>query len=349
MSEARSVPTRAGLDAVPRYDPGRVTAATDLSDSTNVWGAAPSAVAAVGAAASGSWRYPAMYSEPLTSALAAHHAVRPGCVLTGCGSDDVLKSAFNAYAGPGAVITWMDPTFVMTPVFSALLGLQARPVAMTSSRPFDADALLAANAAVTYLCSPNNPTGTLVPREELLRVIDGARGLVVLDEAYADYAGTTLIAEAPARRNLLVVRTFSKSFGLAGLRVGYGVAHPQVITAVERARGPYTVNLMAERAATAAITQDMGWMRERVADAIAMRDRLAHELTALGFAPLPSMANFILVPVREPAAFSAACLARGVLVRAFASLPCVGPAVRIAAAPWETLQRVVDAAREVGP
>ena len=349
MSAARIVPPRAGLDLVPRYDPGRVTIATDLSDSTNVWGASPSAVAAIGAAASGSWRYPAMYSEPLTAALATHHGVPAGSVVTGCGSDDVLKSAFNAYAGAGGVITWMDPTFVMTPVFSALLGLDARPVAMTTTKAFDADALLAANAAVTYLCSPNNPTGNLIPREELLRVIDGARGLVVLDEAYADYAGETLITEAPQRENLLVVRTFSKSFGLAGLRIGYGVAHPRVITAVERARGPYTVNLMAERAATAAITHDVPWMRARVTDAIAMRERLARELSSLGYAPLPSAANFVLVPVRDPVAFSAACQARGVLVRAFRTLPCVGPAVRIAAAPWETLQQVVDAAREVGP
>ncbi len=348
MSDARVVATRAGLDGVPRYDPGRAPTGTDLSDSTNAWGAAPSAVDAIRDAASASWRYPAMYSEPLTEVLGEYHGVSPSSVITGCGSDEILRSAFNAYAGPGAVITWMEPTFVMTPVFAALLGLEARPVRMTALRPFDGDALLATNAAVTYLCSPNNPTGDLVDRSELLRVIDGARGLVVLDEAYADYSGDTLIREAAERPNVIVARTFSKSFGLAGLRVGYGVAHPRVVTAVERARGPYTVNLMAERAASAAITHDVAWMRARVADAIAMRERLALELKALGFTPFPSRANFICVPVRDPAAFSAACRSRGVLVRAFAALPYVGPAVRIAAAPWETLQNVVDAAREVG-
>ncbi len=348
MNNMESVPTRDGLDAVPRYAPGRSAAAVDLSDSTNVWGAAPSAVNAIAQAARESWRYPAMYSEPLTSVLGAYHGVSASSVITGCGSDEILRSAFNAYGGPGAVITWMEPTFVMTPVFAALLGLDARPVRMTSERPFDADALLATNAAVTYLCSPNNPTGNLVPRAELLRVIDQARGLVVLDEAYADYSGETLIREAAERPNLVVARTFSKSFGLAGLRVGYGVAHPRLVTAMERARGPYTVNLLAELAASAAITHDVAWMQARVSDAIAMRERLARELEALGFAPFASLANFILVPVKDPARFSAACERRGVLVRAFASLPFVGPAVRIAAAPWDTLQKVVDAARQVG-
>lgn len=348
MSDAPIVPTRAGLDAVPRYEPGRSDVATDLSDSTNVWGAAPSAVTAIAQFACESWRYPAMYSEPLTAVLGAYHGVSAASVISGCGSDEILRSAFNAYGGPGAVITWMEPTFVMAPVFAALLGLEARPVRMTSERPFDADALLATNAAVTYLCSPNNPTGNLVSRAELLRVIDGARGLVVLDEAYADYSGETLIAEAAVRPNVVVARTFSKSFGLAGLRVGYGVAHPRVVTAMQRARGPYTVNLLAEHAAIAAITHDVPWMKARVVDAITMRERLARELAELGFTPLASQANFVLVPVKDPARFSAACASRGVLVRAFASLPFVGPAIRVAAAPWGTLSKVVDAARAVG-
>ncbi len=348
MSTPAPLAPRAGLAAVPRYEPARATAGVDLSDSTNVWGAAPSAVSALANAAPESWRYPSMYSEPLKAALATHHGVAPEQIVTGCGSDEVLRCAFNAYAGPGASITWMAPTFVMTPVFAAMLGLAARPVSITASGPFDAEALLAERAAVTYLCSPNNPTGTLVPRAELLRVIDEARGLVVVDEAYADYAGESLIDEAASRANVLVTRTFSKSFGLAGLRVGYGVAHAQVIANIERARGPYTVNLMAERAAMAAIIHDVPWMQAHAREAVAVRDRLADALRALGFAPLPSAANFLCVPVRNPAAFSAACSARGVLVRVFADLPVIGPAVRIASAPWSTLARVVEAAHEVG-
>lgn len=348
MSGALPVPARAGLDAVSRYEPGRGVTTVDLSDSTNGWGAAPSAVAAIASGAREAWRYPTPYGDPLKVALARAHDVPPECIVTGCGSDDVLRSAFNAFGGAGAVITWMDPTFVIIPSFAALLGLAARPVPFNAALEFDVHRLLATRAAITYLCSPNNPTGGLVAQRELLAVVDGAAGLVVIDEAYADYAGETLIAEAATRGNLLVTRTFSKSFGLAGLRVGYGVTHPTIVRAIERARGPYTVNLMAERAAVAAVTEDQEWMRSHVRDAVGMRERLATELRALGFAPLPSRANFLCIPVRDARAFSAACERRGVRVRGFTALPAVGDAVRVAAAPWDTLGKVVDAAREVG-
>ena len=349
MSGAVPVPARAGLDAVSRYEPGRSAATVDLSDSTNVWGAAPSAVAAITSGARDAWRYPSLYGEPLKAALARAHDVPPECIVTGCGSDDVLRSAFNAFGGAGAVITWMDPTFVIIPSFAVLLGLVARPVPFNAALEFDAHGLLATRAAITYLCSPNNPTGGLVAQRDLLAVVDAAAALVVIDEAYADYAGETLLAEAATRGNLLVTRTFSKSFGLAGLRVGYGVAHPDIVTAIERARGPYTVNLMAERAATAALTHDVAWMQMHVREAISMRDRLASALRALGFQPLPSWANFVCIPMRRAQPFADACAARGVLVRAFTGLPAIGDAVRVAAAPWEVLEQVVAAAREVGP
>ncbi len=348
MSTETPVAPRAGLAAVARYEPGQAAAPIDLSDSTNAWGAAPSAVAAIADGAREGWRYPSLYGDPLKVALARLHGVPTECIVTGCGSDDVLRSAFNAFGGPGAVITWMEPTFVVIPSFAALLDLDARPVRFNAALDFDADRLLATRAAVTYLCSPNNPTGGLVVQRELRRVVEEATGLVVLDEAYADYAGETLIADAAARGNLLVTRTFSKSFGLAGLRVGYGVTHPAIAAAIERARGPYTVNLLAERAAVAAVTNDLDWMQAHVREAIDMRDRLAAELRALGFAPLPSRANFLCIPVRDARAFGSACSTRGVLVRAFTALPVVGDAVRVAAAPWDTLARVVDAARQFG-
>lgn len=344
-----SAPTpRPGVAAIPRYAPPRAHDAVDLADSTNAWGAAPSAVTAAARAATEAWRYPSLYGEPLKAALAELHGVDPSCIVTGCGSDDVLRSSFSAFGAPGDVITWMDPTFVIIASFAKLLGLDARPVPFDAALRFDGDALVARQAAITYLCSPNNPTGTLVEADALRDVIARARGLVVLDEAYADFSGASLIAEAPSRANLLVTRTFSKSFGLAGLRVGYGVATPAIVEAIERARGPYTLNRVAEQAATAVVMHDVPWMRARAADAIAARDRLATELRALGFAPLPSAANFLCVPTPRAAALAAACLARGVVIRAFSGLPAVGDAVRIAAAPWEVLARVVDAAREVG-
>lgn len=340
---------RAELASVARHAAAArgATVVADLSDSTNMWGPAPAAVRAAGEAVVGLASYPSEYGDELKAALAAYHAISPLQIATGCGSDDVIRSAFAAYATPGAIITWMEPTFVMIPVFARILGLDAQPVPYGPTFAVDAAALLARRAAVTYLCSPNNPTGTRAARDAVARVVEGAAGLVVMDEAYADFAGETWIPEAVASGRLLVTRTFSKSFGLAGLRAGYGIAQAAIIEAVEKVRGPYSLNRLAERAAAAATREDVAWMRDRAREAVANRERLADALRSIGYAPLPSGANFLTVPVRDSAALADACARRGVVVRAFRSLPAVGDAVRVAMAPWPVLELALAAFGEV--
>ncbi|MBI2795498.1 MAG: histidinol-phosphate aminotransferase family protein [Gemmatimonadetes bacterium] len=319
----------------------------DLSDSTNAWGPSPEAARAAREAARDVAAYPTPYGSELKAALAAYHQVRPEEVVTGCGSDDVIRCAFAAFGAPGAVITWMEPTFVMIPVFARVLGLEARPVRFGPSFDVDAAALLAERAAMTYLCSPNNPTGTRAGREAVARLLEEAEGLVVMDEAYADFSGESWIADARAGRRLLVTRTFSKSFGLAGLRAGYGIASPDVVEAIEKVRGPFALSLVAERAATAAIGGDLKWMRDHAREAVSNRERLDETLRRQGYAPLASGANFLTVPVRDGMAVADACARRGVIVRGFRALPVVGDAVRVAMAPWPVLEHVVAAFDEV--
>jgi histidinol-phosphate aminotransferase len=311
----------------------------------------PAAARALAAAAGAgiATRYPTPYGDAVKEAAARWLGVSASEVVTGCGSDDVLDSAIRAFGGPGARLAFSDPTFSMIPVFARLNGLEPVAVPLGADFDVDADALLATGAEIVYLCSPNNPTGVAVRRGVLERIVSEARGLVVVDEAYAEFAGASLAARAPALGNVLVTRTLSKAFGLAGLRVGYGVAAPAVVREVEKSRGPYTVGAIAERVAVAALGEGVAWMEEHAALAVQARQRLAGRLRAMGLVPLPSAANFLLVPV--PAEPGAVALARrmraaGVAVRAFPALPVVGDALRIHVAPEPQLERLLEALGE---
>lgn len=335
---------RAALADVPLYDPRRAPVALDLTDNTNRWGVPPHAAAALRALdAEAVTRYPTLYTAPLKAALADRLGVAPEMLVTGCGSDDLLDCAFRAFAEPGMVVAAPVPSFAMVPLFARGNALRYVGVPEDASHQPDLDALLAARPRILYLCSPNNPTGVVVARALLERAVAEAPGLVVVDEAYAEFAGTSAVELLARADNLLVVRTCSKAYGLAGLRVGYAVGAPSVVLEVERARGPYKVSAPAERAALAAVRDDAAWVDEHVALAVAVRERLAARLRARGLAPLPSGANFVCVPVPDAVAVGQALRARGVAVRPFEALPHVGDALRISVGPWEQMETLLGA------
>ena len=326
----------------------------DLRDNINLWGSPPAArrvlrslrVTRVAA-------YPSVGAAPLAALLAARIGVQPDEVIIGCGSDDVIDASFRGLATRGARLAFCEPTFSMVPVFARANGLRPVAVASLPSGAADVDALLATRADVIYLCSPNNPTGVVTPAAEIHRLIAGASGVVLVDEAYAEFAGLPdWRSTAPAMGNVLVTRTFSKAWGLAGLRVGYGIGARALVTKVARARGPYQVNVVAELAALAAFRDDRSWQERTSAAAITARQRLAerlHRITAgRGVRAWPSAGNFLLVPVRPPApAVADRFAARGFGVRAFSDLPGIGDAIRIGVAPWSRLRRVADVAEEL--
>jgi histidinol-phosphate/aromatic aminotransferase/cobyric acid decarboxylase-like protein len=184
--------------------------------------------------------------------------------------------------------------------------------------------------------------------------VRNAAGLVVIDEAYAEFAPESFVGLVMTAKRLVVIRTFSKAFGLAGLRVGYGIGRTGVVEPIVRARGPYKVNALAESAAVAALTEGpdgIGWVVEHAALAIENRTRLATELRALGFVPAPSAGNFLFVPVARAQAIAEGMCRRGVLVRAFSGLPqdvpalaaAGGEALRIGVGPWDAMERVLEA------
>jgi histidinol-phosphate aminotransferase len=336
--------SRPDFTLIPRYaaDAG---AEVDLSDNTNQWGTPPAAAAALRAGIDVS-RYPDMYGDSLKRAIAKKAGFGPDCVVTGNGSDDVLDCVIRAFASPGDSVAHPDPTFVMVPVFARINGIRPVPVPLATDFSMDADALLATNARIIYLCSPNNPTATPTSADTIRRIIAAARGLVIIDEAYAEFTGVPgFLAEAPALERVVVCRTLSKAYGLAGLRVGYGAASPKIIEIIEKSRGPFKLNMMAERAAVEALTSDDAWVDARVRDAVESRDRLAAELRALGLAPLTSAANFLLVPTPKAFAIAASLRGNGIAIRAFRNLTGIGDAFRMTAAPWPVMERALAALR----
>ncbi len=335
--------TRPTLTTIARYVPTRPPCEIDLTDNTNLFGVAPGVKRVLTELPSSAvTRYPSPYVESLRGALAKEAGVTPDCVVTGCGSDDLIDATLRAFAEPGDVLAYCPPTFSIVPTFAKANGLVAKAVAL------DADALARSGARIIYLCTPNNPTGAVLPNGLLEAVLSRTTALVLLDEAYADFMKVpSRLKEASTSSRLLVLRTMSKAFGLAGLRVGWAVSSPAVITEVEKTRGPYKVGNVAERAAVTALTEDREWVRGCVKQTLELRARFVGALEAQGFKPLESEANFVLVPVARGADEVADQMrTHGVSVRAFSKLPGLGEAVRVTIGPWPQLEACLVALKE---
>ncbi|HYR55010.1 MAG TPA: histidinol-phosphate transaminase [Myxococcaceae bacterium] len=339
---------RASYREIALYAPDRAPCAIDLSDNTNLFGIPPAARRELVEVATATvTRYPPLYAQELKRALARYAKVRESEITTGCGSDDVLDSAIRAFAEPGEKIAFPDPTFAMIPIFARMNGLVPVPVPHREDWDIDAEAMLATRARLFYVCSPNNPTAMTASRGQLERLISQANGVVIIDEAYSEYASDRWIDLAPRHSRLLVVRTLSKAFGLAGLRIGYAAGPETLVSEVEKSRGPYKVNALAERAALAALREDGAWVAQGVATVLENRAKLVTKLKGLGFSPLPSAANFVLFPVVDAARTTKDLRQRGVAVRPFTGLPRINDALRVSIGPWEMMEALLTALKEL--
>jgi histidinol-phosphate aminotransferase len=340
---------RAAFRELTLYATDETPCDVDLSDNTNLWGVPPAAGRAIREISLGAVaRYPSAYVSTLKESLARYTGADTSHLVTGCGSDDVLDATIRAFSEPGDTIAFCTPTFSMIPTFARLNGLRIVEASYRADWDLDTDALLESNARIIYICSPNNPTGTVVSRATVERVLAHAPGLLILDEAYAEFASDHREDLVRSSDRLLVVRTLSKAFGLAGLRLGYAIGAPRLVSDVEKSRGPYKVNAIAERAAAAAFQEDLGWVRAHVAEAVDSRNRLDAALRALGFAPLPSEANFLLVPVPDARDAVRRLRSQGIAVRGFEKLPRIGDALRITAGPQPLMDRLLAAMRTEG-
>ena len=328
------------LSTIRVYEGSSGSCRIDLSDNTSQWGTPPSIARVLfGQASDDIARYPVPYGRDLKIAIASYLAVDVDSIVTGCGSDDVLDSTIRAFVERGETLAHLDPSFGMIPVFARVARLEPVGISINAGP----GQFAGAGARIIYLCSPNNPTGGVLPRAFIKQVIESAPGLVIIDEAYAEFAERSVVDLVSRYDNVIVTRTFSKAFGLAGLRVGYGVAAPAIAREVEKARGPYKLNSVGERAAIAALTSDIGWMRDTVANVRENRRRFSDSLRQIGLAPLASEANFVLVPVTGALERAAQMRESGVEVRAFEGLREIGDALRISIGPWDMMEECVAA------
>jgi len=264
-------------------------------------------------------RYPDGGGAAVKAALARTLPLPEGAALVlGNGSDELIQILTTTIARPGAAVLAPDPTFVMYRVYALHAGVRYVPVPLADDLQVDEPALLAAIArerpALVWLASPNNPTGRAVPVATLERILAAAPGVVVVDEAYADFSDATLVPRVLEFPNLVVLRTLSK-VGLAGVRLGYAVGHPAWLGEIDKVRSPYNVNALTQAVVPALLAAGDAFAAQAAA-VRRERARLAAALAAVpGFAVVPSDANFLLVRVPDAARVAAELRAAGVLVK----------------------------------
>jgi histidinol-phosphate aminotransferase len=280
-------------------------------------------------------RYPDFDPRELTEALARFAGWRPDGVLAGNGSNELIEALLLVTVGPGTRVVIPEPTFTLYALLTGILGGEAVRVPLTEELQYDASALVEARkrneAAVTIVCSPNNPTGTSLSRAALERLCRAGDGLVVVDEAYHEFSGETAVPLLDQHPNLVVFRTFSKALALAGLRVGYLLASPDLVREVNKARLPYNLNFFTQAAALAALDEH-DLLHQRVRRLVEERERLLERLADVpGVQAWPSQANFFLLELltTSPKAVFEALYRRGVLVRDVSGYPMLSRCLRI--------------------
>ncbi|MFQ5742861.1 MAG: histidinol dehydrogenase [Acidobacteriota bacterium] len=343
-------PRRPSYSQIELYDPGEDPRLLNLADNTNLFGAPPVATRALRRLRSEALSsYPAVYSEPLKRVLAKHLGVSTDNIATGCGADDIIDSAVRAFCEPGERLVHIEPTFSMLPTFAHMNGVTPVAVPLAADFRLPAEELRAAAGRLIYICRPNNPTGTLFEKAPIEQLARHADALLLIDEAYVEFSGASLVAWASASGRVVIVRTLSKAYGLAGLRVGYAVGPAGLILELEKSRGPYRLSAAAEAAAMAAVERGTDWVDGVVTRVRRNRSRLAARLESLGLRCWPSATNFLLFPAPggDAAGFCAALRKRGIGVRAFPSLPQTGDCIRVTIGPWALMERFLEATREL--
>jgi histidinol-phosphate aminotransferase len=279
-------------------------------------------------------RYPPFVPADLHAALAAHYGVGANDVLAGNGSNEVLYAALAVCLGPGDKILIPVPTFTLYALLAKIFGADVVTMPLRPDLTIDADALIAEanriDARVICLCSPNNPTGRQVPRADVERIIRSVRGLVLLDEAYVEFAPECLTQLALKYENVAVFRTFSKAMAYAGLRLGTMIARPPLVTEVAKGKLPYAINTFSTLAAIVAC-EKAALLAPVIQRLRASRDRLMTDLAAIpGITLYPSQANFILMKLDRPSRPVFDAMARdGVLIRDVSSYPGLKDHLRI--------------------
>jgi len=326
-----------------------------LASNENPIGPSPAAIKAIKNSLSRSKgsnslnRYPDGSGYYLKNALAKKHSVKPEEIILGNGSNELLDIAVRTYMTPGGEAVMAHPSFVVYSMAVQAVGGKAVQVPLTDYT-HDLDAMLDAVTPKTkmlFIANPNNPTGTMNTKEELDRLMNkiGSGILVVMDEAYYEYVTNTGYADSfkhfRDNRDILILRTFSKIYGLAGLRIGYGIARQDIITGMNKVRAPFNTNTLAQKAALEALKDKAHIKKSRLVNDKGKK-YLYKELSSLGMRYVPTEANFIYMPVKDSMDLYNKLLRDGVIVRP------MGPgAIRVTIGLQEENKKFIKALKKV--
>ncbi|MEV8606346.1 histidinol-phosphate transaminase [Amycolatopsis sp. NPDC051373] len=322
-----SLAPRPDLDSLPKYVPGRtIQGAIKLASNEVPGGPLPSVRAAITDAMADVNRYPDSGSHALRERLARELNVPLDHLAVGCGSVSLCQQLIQAVCGPGDEVMFAWRSFEAYPIVTQVAHATSVKVALTPEHGLDLDAMLAAitdRTKLIFVCNPNNPTGTVLTHDEIARFLDAVPShvLVVLDEAYTEFVTDADVPDgvefARTRDNVAVLRTFSKAYGLAGLRVGYAVACASIAEALRQVYVAFSVNTIAQVAAMASLDAADELM-ERCAEIISERDRVRTALVSMGYEIPVTQANFVWFPLGERTVeFSEHMLDRKLIVRPF--------------------------------
>lgn len=294
-------------------------------------------------------RYPDFIPVSLQEKLAAFAGWKPDGIIAGNGSNELIQALLMVTVEPGKRVLISEPTFALYRQIATVLGGEVESVPLTSALQYDTTALLEAvkklQPDVTIICSPNNPTGCLLPKEDLRALLRAARGLVVIDEAYHEFSQQTAVPVLNDHDNLIVLRTFSKAMALAALRVGYLLAEPDLAREIRKAVLPYNLNAFSQIAAEVAVERYKSDLLPIVEEIIAERERLRDGLSSMGgFIPVDSKANFMVVRSgKDPKRIFSDLLAQDILIRDVSSYPMLVNYFRVSVGTPDENDRLLNA------
>jgi len=336
---------RAVAPYVPGEQPDPARRVIKLNTNENPYPPSPHVLDAIMRAADAGIRlYPDPEARALRERAAAVYGVPAAGILVGNGSDELLALLVRALVDPGDRVAYPVPTYSLYDTLVAVQG--AEPVHVPFPEDFSLPPALAdARARLTIVCNPNSPSGTLISTGRIQELARAVRGVLVVDEAYVDFARENAMGLVGRVANVIVLRTLSKSFSLAGMRVGLAFGDPELIAGLRTVKDSYNVGRLAQVTAEAAL-RDLPAMRANVERICRTRARLVSGLTALGFAVPPSEANFVLArrPGVDLGPLARALAGREILVRHFGALP---DALRITVGTDEEIETLLAALRDL--
>ena len=298
-------------------------------------------------------RYPDFIPQRLHERLAEFSGWQPDGIIAGNGSNELIQALLMVTIGEGKRVLITEPTFALYRQITTVLGGEVLAVPLRSDLQFDVAALLEEiekkQPDVTIICSPNNPTGCVISDEELVVVLKAARGLIVIDEAYHEFAGHSAVELLGDHKNLVVLRTFSKAMAMAALRVGYLLGSPELVREIAKAVLPYNLNAFSQIAGEVAIEMFEAKLQPLVEAICAERDRLYVELASIpGLVPVQSQANFMVVHSnKDPKQVFDGLLKRDILVRDVSGYPMLKDYFRLSVGTPEENDLLLEGLREI--